>query len=347
MPKGPLLYPGVRRRPARLGRPVQSAARKAALARLAAQALPKFRRGAGRRGARVLKPKQNMRKTLATPSVGGLPSFSSWFAYNKPSKRVSTMKKVAAPNYWVSNQGLQISNSEGFQAATEFGYNTLAQLQAIMANVPGQNVSPRPSTFVVESVSAEFLMTNSSLATQYVDIYDIVRKRDMGNNTNTSAPVEAWQTGISDEIYATPDLTAFTNFNCLPTDARLFNDYFKIIKRTHIGLAAGATHRHHVGLKCNKLIDSEMLIRASGDLAGVACYTMVVINGQPCSIDASGGAVVTTAKTALDVVAAIRVKYTWVADNQVLWSFKDNLSSLTGEVITQPSLGAFVANTIA
>lgn len=305
-------------------------------------------RAANRRPQRKRNP---MVPSPVKSAQGGLPSFSSWGAKHKPSKRVLAMKRVGAPNFRVSNFGFQLQSVEGFQAATNFAYAGIDFLRDIQAQVPN-TTAPAVAQFVLESFRGEFLMTNSSLATQYVDIYDIVRKRDTqaagGPNAvwPTLDPVNAWKYGVSDQSTAPPDLTAYENINSKPTDSRLFNDYFKIAKRTRIGLVAGATHRHLVTMISNKLIDTELLNKAQGDLAGLTTYTMVVINGQPASISSESGAVVTTAKTALDIVWATRCKYTFVVDNKVLWSVQDNLSSLKGEKITQPSLGAFVDNDV-
>lgn len=277
---------------------------------------------------------------------------SKWIMSRLPSKRVLAMKRVGAPNTYVTNYGTYTKNQEGYQNASVFGHANIDFLRLIKSKVPN-TTAPQVAQFVLESFTSEFLMTNSSLATQYIDIYDIVRKRDaqyaVGNPADapTLDPVNAWKYGVSDQIPSSPDLQAFQNVNSLPTDSRLFNDYFKVVKRTHIGLVAGATHRHHVVMKLNKLIDTEVLNKAYGDLAGYTTYTLVVINGQPTSIPTEEGTpVVTTAQTQLDIVYAIRAKYTYVLDNQVAWYVQDNLSSLTGEQITQPSLGKFVTNQV-
>lgn len=337
------------------GRRPATRALKAAKSRMLASGAAKFKRGMaattmlGRR-------KQNMTKQIVRAQQGGLPSFSKFQLTNKPNKTLLAMKRVSAPNYRVTNGANQIVNLEGFQNAGVYTWLGRADMVSLLSYVPGAGgVYPNaPKRLHVESIVNELLMTNSSLATQYVDIYDIVRKRDAGYSTSgqggdspTSNPYEAWRYGVSDQTSTSPDLTAWTNVSSLPTDSKLFNDYFRVIKRSHIGLVAGATHRHSVILKTNRIIDSALVGRCSGDLAGYAVYTMVVINGQPASIKTEEGAVVTTATTALDVVNSRRFKYSYVQDNTVIWNVTDNLSTLTGEVITQPSLGNFVSNSIA
>lgn len=334
----------VRRRSARpVGRPRLTAAQTAARTRLRTSGAPRFARSA----VMVQRRKQNIKKTMVRASQGGLPSFSKFQLINKPNKYVLAQKRVSAPNYWLQNAATQIVNAEGFQNANLYVWDSTTQLGNILGYVPGVSGAPSiPKRYHLESVVGELLMTNSSLATQYVDIYDIVRKRDTGNATYTDNPLDAWRYGVSDQTVTSPDLEAWKNVMSLPTDSKLFNDYFRVIKRNHIGLVAGATHRHSVILKPNKIIDSELIRRSNGDLAGYAVYCLVVINGQPASISDEAGAIVTTAKTALDVVYSGRFKYSFVNDNTNLWTVNDNLSTLTGEVITQPSLGAFVSNSI-
>lgn len=315
----------------------------------------KARAAATRLGAGVMryrKRKQNIKKTLVRPSQGGLPSFSKFQLTNKPNKYVIAQKRVSAPNYFLQNGANQIVNSEGFQNANFYVWNSTQELFNISSLVPGGGTAypNAPKRFHLESVVGELLMTNSSLATQYVDIYDIVRKRDQGasggGSPPTADPLSAWRQGVSDQTSTSPDFTAWQNVMSLPTDSKLFNDWFRVIKRSHVGLQAGSTHRHSVILKPNKIIDTELLQRSNGDLAGYSVYVLVVINGQPASIKDEGGAIVTTATTALDCVYSSRVKYSWVADNTNAWNVRDNLSTLTGEQITQPSLGSFVPNQV-
>lgn len=311
----------------------------------------KARLAATRLGASVMryrKRKQNIKRVLPVPARGGLPSFSKFVLSNKLNPVTKTIKRATEPNFWVNNFASQVVNAEGFQNAETYWFANLDHLKQMALLVPNaSSTGVAPKRYLLESIVGEFMMTNSSLATQYVDIYDVVRKRDCGANTYSGTPLAAWEKGVSDQSSAPPDMTAWKNINSLPTDSKLFCDYFRVIKRTHIGLSAGATHRHSVLLRPNRIVDTALLNEANGDLKGFAVYTMVVINGQPASIPSEvGPATVTTATTALDIVWSARFKYTWLYDNTRSWVVQDNLSSLKGEQITQDGLGAFVSNTI-
>lgn len=296
---------------------------------------------------RYRKRKNPMAKRVVKGALGGQASFSQWNASNRASPRVAAMKKVGAANYYVTNEAAQLVCLEGFQEVGAWAFQNTVDLKAIAINVPaGAGIVPRQ--FVLQSCKAEYMITNSTLATMYIDIYDVVRRRDadLSIDVSTQNPREAWVKGVFDET-AGADPLAYRNINSLPTDSRLLKDYFKIVQRSHIGLAQGATHKHHVRLQSNKLIDTALLNSKEDteDLAGLAVYTMICVYGQPASIKPEvGPATVTTATGALDIVKAVRYKYTWIQDTANNFYFTDNLSSLAGETIVSAGAGAFVPN---
>lgn len=303
----------------------------------------------------MYKKRQNLRKNRPLPAMGGVGTFSQFKLINRPSKRVTAIKRTAAENFYVFSQAGQMLVKEGYQSASENGHLDFPQLNAIMAQIPpAAGPSSLTKQYIIESCVSEYLLTNSSLATLYVDIYDVVRKRDPGwsarqndDGAPTANPVAAWSQGVSDEdVLASPDLTAYKNINSLPTDSRLFRDFFRVVKRTHISLAQGSTHRHHVALAPNRLLDNELLSRANGDLKGLTVYTMICAYGQPASIPGTDGqpATVTTAAGALDIVRTSRVKYSWAVDNNVTWFVSDGLSSLAGEQVVSAGAGTIVDN---
>jgi len=292
--------------------------------------------------------KNPMLKKVVRGAIGGQATFSQWKAYNRPSPRISVMKKAGASNVYVTNEAAQLVCLEGFQEVGAWTFQGTADLKAIVTNVPG-NGSAVPRQYVLESTKAEYMITNSTLATMYVDIYDVVRKRDADTsefNNATQNPSESWKQGVYDQT-GLVNATAYRNINSLPTDSRLLKDYFKIVQRSHIGLAQGATHKHHVILGSNKLIDTALLNQKDEqeDLAGLAVYTMICVYGQPASVvPESGPTLVTTATGAIDIVKCVRYKYTWVSDTTNNFYYTDNLSTLVGEQIVSAGAGQIVFN---
>lgn len=294
------------------------------------------------------KRRNPMAKKVIRGAVGGQATFSKWVATNRPSRRVKAMKLVGAANYYITNEAAQLLTTQGYQQAGAWAFQNTADLKAIATHVPGGGAAIVPRQYVLQSCKAEYMITNSTLATMYIDVYDVIRRRDADLSLSQSSknPREAWVNGVSDQT-GTIDPTAFQNINSLPTDSRIFKDYFKVVQRSHIALSQGATHRHQVLLKSNKLVDTALLDNKESDedLAGLSVYTMIVAYGQPASITPEiGPAIVTTAEGAIDVVKAVRYKFTWVQDTANNFYYLDNLSSLTGEQVVSAGAGLFLAN---
>lgn len=324
----------------------------------------------------MTKNKRNpMARKIVRGNVGGVPSFSSYSASRPINAKVSAMKHVGASNYYVTNQARQLVVAEGYQNAISFPHQSWSDIQSISAlAVPSGQPSTYTSAsvytkqFVLESLKSEFLMTNSTLATCYVDIYDVVRKRDAQTGAGrvvpspsapssgqdlipnaTQKPEDSWLLGSSIEAgypVTVQNPQPSQMVGALPTDSLLFKDYFKVVQRSHIALSQGATHRHTINLKSNHLVDQFLLSGDyQNDIAGLTMYTMIVCYGQPASISGGDSApVVTTAKVALDIVVGYRYKYTWISDSTVSFTSSDNLSSLTGEQVVSIGAGQIVAN---
>lgn len=288
-------------------------------------------------------------------AAGGAGTYSIFKLFRKASPRVKAMKRVGQPNIDIWNLGEQLQVLEGFQNSLAFNYLNQATVTRLFTHLPAGVPSTGARKMVVQSVTGEYIMTNSSLATAYVDIYDIVRKHDANPaNPGSQNPVTAWRQGVQTEA-GTNALPFDQDINSLPTDSSLFSDYFKVIKRTHVPLAQGATHKHSIKYAPNQVIDEQMytnglpnLTPIAAEIAGTTIWTMIVVHGQPASIPREGGglATVTTAAVNIDLVYAQRTKYTWVQDLSVTFYQNDNLSSLTGEFVVSAGSGTIVPNQV-
>lgn len=316
-------------------RKTRSALKPRTLTRLGARRLQQYR-----------KKKNNLKKRSPIPGIGGAPSMSRFQLARRPAPSVRAMKKVTSPCYFVTNQATQLKVGEGFQGYADWSFNSISDLNIMSTKLPPNVVPPGVEPwkqFVLESAVGEFLITNSTLATMYVDVYDVVRKRDATSVSSTTSPSTAWNAGVyyqSQGSYGDAQI-----INTLPTDSRNFNDYFKVIKRTHLGLSQGATHRHSVILKPNFLADTALLNSMNGDIAGVTVYTLIVAYGQPVSVTAEGSTAVSTASGNLDIVKGVRYKFSWVQNNTNNYYAVDNLNTLIGlEEIVSQGAGAIVPN---
>lgn len=304
----------------------------------AAKVLARAKVGVGRR--RKVNNVQNIKHTP------GLTSNSVFRSYVKPSNQVKAMKRVGAPNQRIINNANQYVCPEGFQQAFFWGWNNSQDINYMLAQTPNSTGGFKTNRFVLESSQFECLMTNSSLASCYVEIYDIARKRD-ANATEykfTENPLAAWQQGVYNASGVS--LLDWSVLRSSPFDSQVFKEWFKVVKRTRIELSQGATHKHSVILKPNKLIDAATPQFVDGDFAGLTMYTMVVFYGQPASLVGESGTSVTTAKIALDTVATSRYKYTWVSDTTQNVYITDNMVSLAGEQIVSTGAGDIRLNAV-
>lgn len=281
----------------------------------------------------------------------GGPSTSSQFELARPASTVvKTIKDAGNPQYYITNGASQIVCTQGFQEQGIFRWQSSGDLTFILGKVPGGgSAGVTNSRYVLESTQGELLITNSSLATAFVEIYDIARKRDANVTTYawTADPGYAWNQGIiNEEPYGSGH--TLNDINSSPYDSQPFKDFFKVLKKTRVEMPQGALHRHHVSLKLNMLVSGSVLDYVDGDPADYTFYSMIVFKGQPASVKDEGGAVeVTTAKIALDVVASNRYKYTYSEVAPSLHFTTDNLVTLANEQVVSAGAGTIVPNEIA
>ena len=198
-----------------------------------------------------------------------------------------------------------------------------------------------PTKYLVESLQLTFTFSNVSTAPVELDLYDIVCKRDIpitqtfqnaGTSTNYICPAypsDYWRQGslMNNGLHIDQPVPA-TFLGARPTDATIFNDYFKIKSKKRILLSQGGCHRHSVSLKVNQFVDSTMtnmnnVIYAWRKLSG---YLMYNIKGLPVS-STGDDPVVTTSSGHLDVLTTYRYKFSGVSNNLAYVQNIDTLSS--------------------
>jgi len=161
-----------------------------------------------------------------------------------------------------------------------------------------------------KSATVEHFITNQTNGNVFVDLYDIVSKDDQGLGAEISTqqeittPLEAFDNGLAQNgLNEFPDLagTAFTypgstTMGVTPAMSQIFKRQFKILKKTTLCLGSGETVQHSSVHKPNYKFDYAKT-RGEGTTAetleeayvrGLTCFTMAIIHGQPCDLDADG-----------------------------------------------------------
>lgn len=297
----------------------------------------------------IVSKRNPMKPKWVRGAQGGLASFSKLTLSKPAGKKVKAIERAGQSANYLVNSSFSVLCDEGFQnfgCGSTFNNQDMVQIQK---KVPANNYVPKPKNvpyqYVISRIHTEYLLTNNTKGTIYCDVYDVIRKRDANNSDasgGTADPCKAWFQGVYNQDTmgtATADLSGSLVLQTLPTDSRLFKDWFKVVQRNKVGLLPGATHRHQVFLRPNKLMDSNLISSVDGDMAGCTVYTMFVIVGQPAVVYDGDDRVVTTANGALDIVQSNRYTYTWILNNEQSYFINDNLVSFGAEQIVQPFSG--------
>lgn len=335
---------------------VRSALGRWAKSTLASRGRMASRSAASARTASALRYAQRRREPRSERIIKGAqggPSTTSKYDIVKPSNKiVETIKRASAPQLFITNNAYQVIATQGFQELTTITWQSALDLKQMRNKVQfTENPTGGTATvrYVLDSSLCELLITNSTLATAFVEIYDIARKRDASFTAfpGTSDPGNAWKYGVlAEEPFGSPN--TYNDLTSSPFDSLLFKEWFKVLNKTRVEMAQGALHRHHVNIQCNKIIDGAVLSNVDGDPADYVYYTMVVFKGQPASVVPEGGgsADVTTAKIALDIVHSQRYKFFYSAAAPSVHYTLDNLQSLSGEQVISAGAGTIVPNSI-
>ena len=149
------------------------------------------------------------------------------------------------------------------------------------------------TTIHFDSLSAEFLITNGSIAAE-VTIYDCVPQYDLGPTTYANegyssgymSPTWCWVQGLGSDTLFLEDNMSYLAVDAKPTDSVTFSRAWKVIKRTTIRMTSNAVHKHNVAFGINKSIPYQRYAQCStsgGKFGGYCPTTMFTVRGLPTS----------------------------------------------------------------
>lgn len=247
--------------------------------------------------------KSNVKKAVVVPdrvrAAPGYLSTSLWVATNKPAPSIKAMKAVGLSSVYTDNISNISGSAVGHHGAFQLAHMPKFDIQGIDTALAGQEVNRSgPRRFVLESYYSETSITNNTTGSQEVELYDLVTKQDLpfiksfviGTNTYLvgANPIAYMVEGIAAAQAAATGSVVQTALlvGTNPFDSPFFKDHFKVVKRTIIQMSPGASHRHTVSLKPNRLCKEEDYGFAPGTptpsgsiiaTAGFQCFTMGII----------------------------------------------------------------------
>lgn len=274
-------------------------------------------------------------------SAGGFTnSLWSYGARNRLPRQVLAMKRVGAPDINHENGGGVIQAIQGYQQYYAFELLPQEKLADIAATAGSQAT---PNRLVIENILADMTFSNTTNTLAELEIYDLVLKRDVpdsaswviGTNTYNAGggdPTEYIRAGVNAANGVAPGLNYHEIVGSSPYDSQFFTSYFKVVKKSHVMLGTGASHRHQCMIKVNKVITQA--VAAQGNAAGLrgfSHYVLVLVRGAAGSIVAGilypdPPVSATAAQIQLPYVYTQRIKYTFVQDATQTVNLDDNLT---------------------
>lgn len=256
---------------------------------------------------------------------------SYYNSYQRPNPGLRYIKKTNAPQHFHVNASLRVEGLTGRQGVSQMELGLLTDLYAMIVTVPGYTDNTQA---FLDNVQTEWSFTNQSEATCYMDLYEVT-PRYMSAIGET--PSWAFNKGLVD---AGIGVAGAATLGAMPYMSPAFTTMFKIHKRYRLELAQGQTHRHfskyQMGYKWNNQLYD---IFAGGVAAANEAYNprttrflMMVVSGQALN-DSTTKTNVSTASTAVDIVA--KTRYTWFygEPSSTNYKFANFLPTITTESI--------------
>lgn len=175
----------------------------------------------------------------------------------------------------IRNDLMNTSSAGGLTGASLGNYNAIDDITLLLKNCK------KTTTF-----------TNQSNGNAYVDIYDLVARRDMGSATS---PSTMWTNGLdqtNDPFNATAagngvQLQSFA-VGSTPFQSQVFCRYWKVLKVTRLCLGAGETAEHVTKMspmkKWNMQWNTSDGTTNPTYFRGLTHVTMMVVRGQPTDL---------------------------------------------------------------
>jgi len=249
------------------------------------QASKKTRRG---------KTKPKFRRSEVQQGRGhGIPGTVSKFVrFAKPSKAVSTklLKKVARTLTWQLDLSAQQSttyNTQNFKTwCTLYDQGAFDELFRVTGNadqIGSQTAGSSWNTVRVfaKSVGLKVLLTNMTSVPVKLILYLVKVRKHAKADENHIAPEHFFVRGVDDQ-HSTTSATAESRINVKPEQYDVFNHTFKIVKKTHLWLDAGAIHEHNIHLGTNRVFNAyNYLNKHAGDsISGWTYHLCGLLHGS-------------------------------------------------------------------
>lgn len=269
-----------------------------------------------RRGA--ITKKISLNQKAIKDGTGG--SFSKFFyGRRRIPKRMRQVYRTCSKNYQVINNSGRITTTAG----TQLFNGILTMFSTSDLNGFATNISAnKTNKFIAMTCSSEVMISNQDEGNVRFVLYDIICRRDC-TQSNIADPATAFKNSLADEGAANIN---WNSVGATPFSSDLFTQFYKVLKITHVILAAGQFHTHRVHFGLNRQFDAEQLQYTPNGIKGATCFTCIMAYGAPYN-DSVTKTSVSTGQVNLDFVSKKQYSYTWMQDNDTNFYLTNNLTT--------------------
>lgn len=250
----------------------------------------------------------------------GIPgTISKFVRFAKPSKAASTklLKKIARTMTWQLDFGAQQTttyNTQSFKTwCTLYDQGAFDQLFRTMGDSDQTGSQTAGSAYntvrvFAKSVGLKVLLTNMTSVPVKLVLYLLKVRKQAKADENHIAPEHFFVRGVDDQ-HGNTAATAESRINVKPENYDAFNHTFKVVKKTHLWLDAGAVHEHNIHLGTNRVFNSyNYLNKGSGDsISGWTYHLCGLLHGSVLH-DKENQTNVGTASCLIDFACFIKYK---------------------------------------
>lgn len=271
---------------------------------------------------------------VSVKPVGTGSSYSYYKSYKKSRRGAKYTKATQAPMYTIYNSGYRVTSTQGQQAIATYGVMTASDLHTLYGNT----TAATDGSFIVDSARVRTVFQNQSEATTFLNIYEIVCRRD-----SVQGPVGAFVNGMTSIGSATSNAY---DIGATPFMSPRFTANFRILKKYNVELAQGRSHIHTSMYTVNKRYSDSVFQMDNTDdfqYAGWTRFLLVLGWGTPYNSAATKTNVSTT-PVAVDVVQNIAYTYRAITINKASFEVETDFPTFAdGQII---DIGSGEADTV-
>lgn len=216
-------------------------------------------------------------------------------------RKASLIKRIGGTQHYTYNFSARMNATTGNQAVSHFTTATSDQLNEMALTIPGVN---NTTELILGRIDNEFMITNMSEASVFVDLYEVVPRYVIDTAFN---PALAMNSGILDVSGSTAGATSLST---TPYMSPIFTTLYRINKRVRVELPQGRTHVHKSNYLTGQNFDRELFNVFGGSkyVRNFSKSLLVIASGQPIN-DQADNTKVSTAAVAIDVVQKTRFQF--------------------------------------